>query len=201
MTLNEKIKQIEALSKKMEGFMKTTMPRLAGRLAINHFESNFIKGGWQDGSLTAWKTTVRQKLGGGNAASAYGPLTSANNRMKGSFTAREADFRVTVENTAPYAKYHNQGAETPVTARMKKFAWHKYFEAAGIQKGAKREQQSEWPAGLAGMWKAIAIKKLTSKKPESKIRLLQRRFMGRAAELKENIIKTGMVELKKLLSS
>jgi hypothetical protein len=76
MTLNEKIKQIEALSKKMEGFMKTTMPRLAGRLAINHFESNFIKGGWQDGSLTAWKMTVRQTAGGGNAERRFKPVPS-----------------------------------------------------------------------------------------------------------------------------
>jgi phage gpG-like protein len=195
MTLNEKIKQIEALSKKMEGFMKTTMPRLAGRLAINHFEANFIKGGWQDGALTKWKTTVRQTAGGGNAASNYGPLTSANNRLKGSFTARESDYRVTVENTAPYAKYHNEGAETPVTPRMKKFAWHKYFEAAGIRKGEKQQQQGE-PGGLAGMWKAIALKKVGST-----IHLPQRRFMGKAAELKENVIKTGLVELKKLLAS
>jgi hypothetical protein len=130
MTLKEKIKQMEALEKKTENFRRNIIPVKAGNLAVNHFQGNFLKSGYQDGALVKWKTTVRQKLGGGSAAAQYGPLTSATNRLKNAFYYQTGDMRVTVENTAPYASYQNEGATAKVTARMKAFAWHKYFEAA-----------------------------------------------------------------------
>jgi len=142
MTLKEKIKQMEALEKKTENFRRNIIPVKAGNLAVNHFQGNFLKSGYQDGALVKWKTTVRQKLGGGSAAAQYGPLTSATNRLKNAFYYQTGDMRVTVENTAPYASYHNEGATAKVTARMKAFAWHKYFEAAagggGEGKGGRR---------------------------------------------------------------
>lgn len=77
-----------------------------------------------------------------------------------------------------YAAIHNEGGSIKVTDRMKKFFWHKYYEAQGSfqrrkdgsnrQNGRNRRLTTE-----AEFWKWLALKKVGSE-----IRIPRRQFLG-----------------------
>ena len=97
----------------------------------------------------------------------------------------------------PAAAIHNEGGEIVVTRRMKRFFWWKYRLATGAfgrkKDGSLRnDKRNRQLTDEALFWKAMALKK-----PGSKIRIPQRRFLGNAPEVEaavRRIIEDNLTE-------
>lgn len=51
--------------------------------------------------------------------------------LRKSIGSRTTENSITFFTSLPYAAIHNDGGEIVVTKRMKRFFWHKYYEATG----------------------------------------------------------------------
>ena len=60
-----------------------------------------------------------------------GSILIDTGKLRQSISSRNTDSSITFCSTLPYAAIHNDGGEIKVTARMKRFFWHKYHEATG----------------------------------------------------------------------
>ena len=60
-----------------------------------------------------------------------GSILIDTGKLRQSISSRTTDSSITFCSTLPYAAIHNDGGEIKVTARMKRFFWHKYHEATG----------------------------------------------------------------------
>ena len=85
----------------------------------------------------------------------------------------------------PAAAIHNEGGEIKVTARMKRYFWHKYMSAAGVlvfcrrKDGTmRRDKNTRHIADVADFWKAMALMKVGST-----IKIPQRKFLGTSPEV------------------
>ena len=142
------------------------VPVKVGKEVVSSVQQNFRSGGFYGDQ---WKRTRRQDVPFKGAAGSYGPLLSKSTHLMSSTDYVPGNAQVTIRNTVPYAAYHNEGAETSVTAKMKKFFWAKYYESGGGKKqGKKKDIPKE-----AEFWKAMALKK-----PGRKIKIPKRRFLG-----------------------
>lgn len=192
------IQQFEALVKakqlEIRDAIHRRLPVKIGRMATDHFQENFRRGGYVDGGLHPWPVTRRQQSGGKSANSQYGPLMSARKNLYGSIRYVPGDAQVVVGTSVPYAAVHNQGATVTthprVTPKMRKFAWRQFFAAGG----------KEAPADSgAGFWKGLALTKKDKLTVTAKIP--QRKFLGPSQELKEKVSQTVESEIKNILNS
>lgn len=83
----------------------------------------------------------------------------------------------------PAAAIHNEGGEIKVTAKMKRFFWHKYYSATGSfgrkKDGSKRnDKRTRQLTDEADFWKAMALMKVGST-----IKIPQRKFLGTSPEV------------------
>lgn len=46
-------------SAELKTFLQTKLPRYIGKLAVDFFQDNFRRGGWQDGGLKRWQPPKR----------------------------------------------------------------------------------------------------------------------------------------------
>ncbi len=192
------IQQFEALVKAKQREIRDAihrrLPVKIGRMATDHFQENFRRGGYVDGGLHPWPVTRRQQSGGKSANSQYGPLMSARKNLYGSIRYVPGDAQVVVGTSVPYAAVHNQGATITthprVTPKMRKFAWRQFFAAGGKEAPADSE---------AGFWKGLALTKKDKLTVTAKIP--QRKFLGPSQELKEKVSQTVESEIKNILNS
>lgn len=193
---------LKAKQKELDTLMRRKLPVKMGRMAKDHYQDNFRKGGFVNGGLQRWPVTKRQQSGSKSAAAGYGPLLSRRNHLFSSVKYTPGDYRVRVANDVKYAPPHNWGGETrpTVTPRMRKFAWAMYYKAAGIRKKAakgKRKgktRQRELPPE-AGMWKGLAL----TRKKKLKVKIPQRQFIGESTELNKQIRQTVETEIRNIL--
>lgn len=182
---------LKAKQKELDTLMRRKLPVKVGRMAKDHYQENFRKGGFVNGGLKRWPQTKRQQSGGKSAAAGYGPLLSRRNHLFSSVKYTPGDYRVRVANDVEYAPLHNWGGEThpTVTPRMRKFAWAMYYKAVGKRKKGKT-RQGELPPE-ASMWKGLAL----TRKKKLKVKIPQRQFIGESAELNEQIRQTIDTEI------
>lgn len=193
---------LKAKQKELDTLMRRELPVKVGRMAKDHYQDNFRKGGFVNGGLRRWPVTKRQRSGSKSAAAGYGPLLSRRNHLFSSVKYTPGDYRVRVANDVKYAPPHNWGGETrpTVTPRMRKFAWAMYYKAAGIRKKAakgKRKgktRQRELPPE-AGMWKGLAL----TRRKKLKVKIPQRQFIGESTELNKQIRQTVETEIRNIL--
>lgn len=192
------IQQFEALVKAKQREIRDAihrrLPVKVGRMATDHFQDNFRRGGFVDGGLHPWPVTRRQQSGGKSANSQYGPLMSARKNLYGSIRYVPGDAQVTVGTSVPYAAVHNQGADITshprVTPKMRKFAWRQFFAAGG----------KDAPSGSeAGFWKGLALTK--KEKLTITSHIPQRKFLGPSQELSEKVSQTVENEIKNIINS
>lgn len=108
-------------------------------------------------------------------------------KLRQSISSRATDTSIRFYSDLPYAAIHNDGGEIKVTARMKRFFWHKYYEAAGSfgrkkngdQRNDKRTRQLSTEADF---WKAMALMKVGQS-----IRIPRRRFLGASPEVEKAV--------------
>ena len=132
----------------VENLMRRKLPVIVGRMAKDHYQENFRKGGFQNRGLRKWPVTRRQTSDIAGADGQYGPLLSRRNHLFGSIKYVPSDFRVLVSNVLPYATIHNWGGETnpTVTARMRPMP----KEQANSRPGAKESPKTR---SLPQRWK------------------------------------------------
>lgn len=209
MDIKEFSNQIKAKRKDLDNLMKSKMPLLAGRMAKDHYQDNFRQGGFINNGLRPWKKAERLSSGGKDAASQYGTLLSSRDHLFSSIKYVPGEYRVKVSNELVYAPIHNWGGTlTPtITPKMRRFAWAKYYEAAGkTQKAAKgkRKGKKKDSSGKdkvenaeASRWKGLAL----TKKKNLHIRIPKRQFIGESKELSNKITERTENEIRNILNS
>lgn len=146
MDLNQLVRKLEQKKSALVAFRDSRWPKRVGEMAISHFKRNFREGGWCDnGSVQKWKQTRRQEQGGKAAYYNRTPLLSGSNNLYGGFTYKAGAGKVIVSNEVKYAPIHNNGGVVThrITPRMRRYAWHRFFEAAGIKKRFAQSAQTQ----------------------------------------------------------
>lgn len=147
------------------------------------------------GFPTPWPATRRQQSGGKSAASRYGPLLAERPHTPDAQRARRAGRHVTIVSDLPYPRIHNEGRnhrDVPRRdARMRRFAWAKFFEAGG---GGKKG--ADVPAD-AVRWKKLALTRKV--KLDIRAYIPQRRFIGQSREPDGRISEKIAEETRKVL--
>lgn len=72
---------LKAKQKELDTLMRRKLPVKVGRMAKDHYQENFRKGGFVNGGLQCWPQTKRQSSGSKSAAAGYGPLLSRRNYL------------------------------------------------------------------------------------------------------------------------
>lgn len=196
---------IKAKRRELDGLMRHTMPVITGRMAKDHFQDNFRKGGFVNNGLHPWKTARRLDGGGGRAGDKYGTLLSGRNHLFSSVKYTPSDYRVKVSNDLVYASVHNFGGTVhpTVTPRMRRFAWARYYKAMGkagkAAAGKKRkngETNETETNAEALLWKKLAL----TPKTKLDIKIPQRQFLGESRELSEKIAEKQEKEIRNILN-
>ena len=126
-----------------------------------------------------------------------GSILIDTGKLRQSISSRTTDSSITFCSTLPYAAIHNDGGEIKVTARMKRFFWHKYNEATGSfgrkKNGERRnDKRTVQLSTEAEFWKHMALMK------EGKsIKIPRRRFLGASPEVEQavkDIIEENLAE-------
>lgn len=189
--------------KKLDAMMRRQMPVIAGRLAKDHFQDNFRRGGFVNGGLHPWPKARRLASGGTDAASQYGTLLSGRKHLFNSIKYMPSDYRVKVVNELSYAPLHNWGGTVhpTVTDKMRKWAWRQFYKSAGLRKNSSKKTKSEKLKAAAAnpqaqMWKRLAL----TRKKKLDIRIPQRQFLGESEELTAKINERLEKEIRNILN-
>lgn len=203
MDVKDFTKLIESKQSEINAFVRQKMPVIAGRMAKDHFQNNFRKGGFVDRGLNKWQPSKRLSSDGNSAASQYGTLLSSRNRLFGSINYTCGSGWVKVSTGVKYAAIHNQGGTktSTVTPRMRKFAWRQFYKEAGIRKNAsgktrKKRLAALQPGSAAMFWRNLAL----TKKTKITQRLPKRQFIGESETLSGNISAKLEAEIRKILN-
>lgn len=193
--------------RELDAMMRRRMPVIAGRMAKDHFQDNFRRGGFVNGGLHPWPEAKRLSLGGEDAASRYGTLLSGRNHLYNSIRYVPSDYRVRVYNEVAYAPVHNWGGTVSVTVtdRMKRFAWARFYQASGKtgKTAAGKRKNRKAPAGKragspqASFWKNLAL----TRKKKLTVRIPRRQFLGESKELTDKINGRIEKEIRNILNS
>lgn len=194
MDIKDYVELIKSQRKEIDQLMRRQLPIKIGRMAKDHFQENFRKGGFVNNGLQQWPKSKRQLSGTSSAAAQYGPLLSGRNHLFGSMKYTPSDYRVKVANEVPYAAIHNEGGTVnpTVTPEMRRFAWAMFYKASRKKKG-KRGSMLSNPE--AERWKALAL----TKKSKLTVKIPKRQFLGESAELRKSINDKIEKELSKIL--
>lgn len=202
MDAKDYIKLIEQHKKELGELMRRKLPVMVGRIAKDHFQDNFRKGGFVNNGLQKWPITLRQRSGSKSAAAKFGPLLSKDRHLFSSIKYVPGDYRVKVSNEVPYAAIHNEGGtittHPTVTPKMRKMAWARVYAIAGIKvKGKKKKKLPKELPEEAKKWKRLALTK--KGKLNIKATIPQRRFLGESAELTKKINDKIELEVAKII--
>mgnify|MGYP000928345539 FL=1 len=194
MDIKDYVELIKSQKKEIDQLMRRQLPVKIGRMAKDHFQENFRKGGFVNNGLQQWPKSKRQLSGTSSAAAQYGPLLSGRNHLFSSMKYTPSDYRVKVANEVPYAAIHNEGGTVnpTVTPEMRRFAWAMFYKSSGKKKGKKGSMLSNPDAER---WKALAL----TKKSKLTVKIPKRQFLGESAELRKSINDKIEKELSKIL--
>lgn len=108
-------------------------------------------------------------------------------QLRRSIQSRTTENSITFYTDLPYAAIHNEGSEIVVTPRMKKYFWHKYYEATGSfgrkKDGSRRnDKRTMQLSDEAEFWKFMALKKAGTT-----IKIPRRRFLGNSPEVEQAV--------------
>lgn len=144
MNIQDFAKLIQRKRKELDDMMRREMPVVAGRMAKDHFQDNFRKGGFVNNGLHPWPKAKRLSSGKSDAASNYGTLLSSRNHLFSSIKYTPSDYRVRVANEVPYAPIHNWGGvvEPKVTPQMRRFAWAMFYKSSGQSKRNRKGRKT-----------------------------------------------------------
>ena len=108
-------------------------------------------------------------------------------QLRRSIKRRTTENSIIFYTEMPYAEIHNDGGEIVVTQKMKRYFWHKYYEATGSfgrkKDGSRRnDKRTIQLSDEAEFWKFLALKKAGTA-----IRIPRRRFLGTSPEVERTV--------------
>jgi phage virion morphogenesis family len=108
-------------------------------------------------------------------------------RLRRSIQSRTTENSITFFTEEPHAAIHNEGGEIVVTTKMKRYFWHKYYEATGSfgrkKDGSRRnDKRTVQLSEEAEFWKFMALKKVGTT-----IKIPRRRFLGTSPEVEKAV--------------
>ncbi|MDR2890748.1 MAG: phage virion morphogenesis protein [Alistipes sp.] len=196
MTQAEFIREIQKERQKLDDLFRRKLPVIVGRMAKDHYQDNFRKGGFVNNGLQKWEPAKRITSGRKDAGAKYKTLMSSKNHLFSGIQYTPGDSRVVISDPIPYAAAHQFGEAitVPITAKMRRFAWAKHYEAGGgSDSGTEGEENTNTEASF---WKGLALTKKTS----LSIKLPARPFIGQSAELTKKIEDKIDIEVRKIIT-
>lgn len=117
--------------------------------------------------------------------------------LRRSISSKKDSTCIVFQSTLPYAAIHNEGGEIKVTARMKRYFWHKYYEATGSfgrkKNGQRRnDKRTVQLSTEAEFWKWMALMKVGKT-----IKIPKRQFLGASPDVERavrDIIEENLTE-------
>ena len=152
----------------------------------DEFDKNFERQGFFTKAWARRKSPIRGD----------GHILVASGDLRKSVQSRSDATSITFFSSSPYAARHNEGGEIKVTEKMKRYFWHKYYEATGSfgyrKDGSLRQtgKQRQLSAN-AEFWRAMALMKVGKT-----IRIPKRQFLGMAPEVEREVTKIIEDELE-----
>lgn len=176
---------MDKFAQEIQRLIQNKLPRIAGKLAVDHFRENFEKGGFVDHGLNKWKPAKRIKNDAQYAGQKYGTLLSARKELYNSISYKTDREKVIILSDKEYARIHNEGGTVnpQVTEKMRNYAWSQHIK----QKKQTGKKDS--------MWKGIAL----TQKDNLTIQIPQRQFIGHSKELDDKIEQKLDAEIHKIL--
>ena len=141
----------------------------------DEFDKNFERQGFFTKAWARRKSPIRGD----------GHILVASGDLRKSVQSRSDATSITFFSSSPYAAIHNEGGEIKVTEKMKRYFWHKYYEASGSL-GRKKNGSSN-----AEFWRAMALMKVGKT-----IKIPKRQFLGMAPEVEREVTKIIEDELE-----
>ena len=144
----------------------------------DEFDQNFERQAFFSEPWQRRKSPIRDK---GRA------ILTDTGQLRRSIKSKTTENSVIFYTDLPYAEIHNEGGEIIVTQRMKRFFWHKYYEATGAfsrKKSGKTGKTATAGNHEADFWKFLALKKAGTT-----IKIPRRRFLGSSPEVEQTVRK------------
>lgn len=143
----------------------------------DEFDRNFERQGFFS---EAWKRRKSPTRPGGS-------ILIDSGELRRSIRSRVTDTSIVFYTDLPYAAIHNEGGEIKVTKKMKRYFWHKYYEATGSfgrkKNGELRKDKRTVQLGAeAEFWKCMALMK-----EGNTIKIPRRRFLGTSPEVEQAV--------------
>ena len=195
MTQAEFIREIQKHRQKIDDLFRRRLPVVVGSMAKDHYQANFRKGGFVNNGLQKWQPAKRTLSGRKGASAKYKTLLSSRNHLFSAIQYTPGDARVTISNPVPYAAAHQYGENVhiPITPKMRRYAWSRYYRAGG---GVKGRKMVESDAKEASFWRGLAL----TKKMVLNIKMPTRPFIGESAELTKKIEEKIDKEVRKIIT-
>nr|DAF62162.1 MAG TPA: tail morphogenesis protein [Myoviridae sp. ctt8G1] len=115
-----------------------------------------------------------------------GSILIDTGNLRRSIRSRTTEDSITFYTDLPYAAIHNDGGEIVVTKKMKRYFWHKYYEATGSfgrrKDGTRKDKRTVRLTTEAEFWKFMALKK-----EGSTVRIPRRQFLGTSPEVEQAV--------------
>lgn len=164
------------LGKDMENVIRNILKDIRVELG-DEFDKNFERQAFFSEAWQRRKSPLRQG----------GPILIETGRLRRSIRSVTTDRSIRFFTDLPYAEIHNDGGEIVVTERMRRYFWHKYYEATGSfgrkKDGSLRnDKKNRRLTTESEFWKAMALKK-----KGSKIVIPKRQFLGKAPEVEKAV--------------
>lgn len=116
-----------------------------------------------------------------------GSILIDSGTLRKSIGSRITENSIVFYTTLPYATIHNDGGEIRVTKKMKRYFWHKYYEATGSfgrrkDGNPRKDKRTVQLTTEAEFWKFMALKK-----EGSIIKIPRRQFLGTSPEVEQAV--------------
>ncbi len=160
--------------------MRTVVARILSDVRVelsDEFDRNFERQGFFSHRWARRKGPMRPG----------GAILVDTGHLRRSVESRTDGDSVRFFSTLPYASIHNEGGEIKVTAKMKRYFWHKYYETSGAFGRRKdgtprRDRRTVRLTAEAEFWKLLALMK-----EGGSIKIPKRQFLGMSPEVETNV--------------
>lgn len=170
-----------------ETLFRSTLPRMIGKVAVDHFRENFMRSGFVNNGLEKWKLPARYNAKGKRAAQKYPPLLSSRKELYNSIYYKTKPGMVIIASDKEYAQAHNEGFTGTVT--VKKHERNVSRKVMVYSLNTHKGKKTKTTTGEA-----------TVKEHSRNMNIPKRQFIGDSAELDTKIEKIINNELSKLFS-
>lgn len=184
------VKELRDHAAELRQLVDRRLPIKAGQIAKRHFQNNFMLSGFVNEGLEPWTPAKRLSHGGTSAAEKYRTLLSSRKHLYSGINYTPGVAQVRIFNDVIYASIHQNGGEIsiPVTTKMRRYAWARYYAATGESKGDEKGKKGKTGRMTAEnadaqMWKGLAL----TKKERLSVTMPARPFIGPSRELDEKL--------------